>query len=574
MNLSRLRPLVNSFNARIIGTAVLLLTVTTMALNYYFYIRTTIGLRAELTHHNQSLARIMAHSSRLGIFTANKDILLANALLLADEKDCWRIFFLDDSGYLLFDYPGWATPPVLAGTVNGQTIYQQILSHREEPSFSYAVGADLIMVEPVPADQKSTNDDLFSNVNEQSQFLAPGPKPLGYVALAISTSAHRDQARAIFMRDTLITSVVTLISCLIIFVVIHLFTRPLRQLTREILRPGANADPHAAQEAIPLNFSHMIETIRHAYRTITDLKNTLEDKVASRTRQLVVSNEELTIKKNGLTAANQKLAVTLSQLQATQAQLVQSEKMAALGMLIAGLSHEIKNSINFISCSVPLLKRNLASINNGKPPGEGGEGLWRENLSLLDNIQEGVDRTVRVIDDLAHFSHSSEAGFAPTDIQLGIKTSVAILRREYGRRIEINEEYDPALPLIEGRSGQLNQVFINILLNAAHAIADEGTIKVKTWAEATTVHVSVTDSGHGIKGQIINRIYDPFFTTKEIGQGTGLGLSISYTVIKNHDGELKVNSRPGVGTTFEIVLPIKQSWSQKTAPATSPKAEG
>lgn len=554
MNFCRFSLRANSFNARIIGTAILLLTVTTMALNSYFYLRTTRGLLAELTHHNQSLARIMAHSSRLGLFTGNKDILAANASLLADEKDCWRIFFLDDSGYLLFDFKGRAQPPALAASVTAQTIFQQVLSHREEPSFSFSVGDDLILVEPVPADQKLSRDDLYNSGVEQSQFLAATPKPLGYVALAISTAAHRDKARAMFARDTLITSVVTLISCLIIFIVIHLFTRPLRQLVQEILRPEASADP----ASIPCDFDHMIETIRQAYQTINDLKNTLEEKVTSRTRQLAASNQELTIKKNGLTSANQKLAITLSQLQATQAQLVQSEKMAALGMLIAGLSHEVKNSINFIAGSVPLLKANLAAI-NGQGPGPSGEALWQENLTLLANIQEGVDRTVRVIDDLAQFSHSSEAGFGPTDIQLGLKTSVAILRREYGSRIEINEEYAPDLPLIEGRSGQLNQVFINILLNAAHAIADKGTIEVRAWAEEAALHVSITDNGHGIKGQIINRIYDPFFTTKEVGQGTGLGLSISYTVIKNHDGDLKVTSTPGVGTTFEIVLPLKQS---------------
>ncbi len=561
-----LRHLANTFNARIIGVTVLLLTVTTMALNYYFYVRTTNGLRTELTHHNQSLAKILAHSSRLGVFTDNKESLLANAEFLANEKECEMIFFMDASGYSILNYKGRAQPSALDATVMKQSILQQIISNRETPSFSFAVGDNLIMVEPVLADQKMRNDDFVNNNrSSQSQVVVANTKPLGYVALVFSTAGQREKARAMFLRDTLITSVVTLISCLIIFVVIQLFTRPLRQLTQEILRPEANTDQTATQASIPSDFGHMIKMIRYAYQTINDLKNTLEDKVASRTQQLAASNQELTIKKDGLTSANQKLAVTLSQLQETQAQLVQSEKMAALGMLIAGLSHEIKNSINFITTSLPLLKRNLAAMNGQPPAGETLESLRQKNMTLMDNIQEGVDRTVHVIDDLAHFSHSSEAGFAPTDIQRGLKTSVSILRREYGRRIEISEEYAPDLPLIEGRSGQLNQVFINILLNAAHAIADRGTIKVKTWAEATTVHASITDSGHGIKGQIINRIYDPFFTTKEVGQGTGLGLSISYTVVKNHDGELKVNSTPGGGTTFEVVLPFKQNRDKEPA---------
>jgi len=443
---------------------------------------------------------------------------------------------------------------------------QQIASHHDTPSFFFEVGEDLIMVEPVLADQNMTSDDLFNTNSEQSQFVSATPRPLGYVAVAISTASHRDKARAMFMRDSLITSVVTLISCMIIFMVIHIFTLPLRQLTNEILRANPESNPNdAPQDAIDSDFGHMLQMIRQAYQTITSLKNTLEEKVAARTRQLVISNDELTAKKNGLSAANQKLAITLSQLQTTQAQLVQSEKMAALGMLIAGLSHEVKNSINFIACSVPLLKKNLTAARDALPPETHNATLWNRNMTLLANIQEGVDRTVRVIDDLAHFSHSSDAGFAPTDIRLGLKTSVAILRREYGRRIEISEAYSPDLPLIQARSGQLNQVFINILLNAAHAIADRGTIDVKAWADQDAVHVSIADSGHGIKGQIINRIYDPFFTTKEIGQGTGLGLSISYTIVKNHDGDFKVNSTPGAGTTFEVILPIKNS-SQEPSP--------
>lgn len=558
MSFCRIRSLANNFNARIMVVTILLLTVTTMALNFYFYVRSTKGLMAELTHHKQSLAKILAHSSRLGIFTDNQESLLANAAFLASEQDCMMIFFLDGNGYSILDYKGQAQPTTQGITSMKQTIVQQIISRPATLSFSFAVEDDLIMVEPVLADQKMTVDDLYSvDGSAQPKALAASPKPLGYVALAISTTGHRANARTMFVRDTLVTSIVTLISCLIIVVVIQLFTRPLRQLTREILRSDLPAD----QEAIPCDFGHMIKMIRQAYQTIHDLKNTLEDKVASRTRQLASSNQKLIIKKNDLTAANQRLAVTLSQLQETQAQLVQSEKMAALGMLISGLSHEIKNSVNFITASLPLLKKNLA-VMNGPPPRENSDILWHKNMALLDNIQEGADRTVRVIDDLAYFGHSGEAGFAPTDIQRGIKTSVAILRREYDSRIEISEEYAPDLPLIEGRSGQLNQVFINILLNAAHAIAEQGTIKVKAWAEEKTVHVSITDSGHGIKGQLINRIYDPFFTTKEVGQGTGLGLSISYTVVKNHDGDLKVKSTPGVGTTFEVVLPIKQRREQ------------
>lgn len=560
MKLYRFRSLTNSFNVRIIGITLLLLASTTMALNYYFYVRATKQLHLELLHHSQSLVQNLVHNSRVGVFTANTAILRTNASLLAADPDCQMIFFLDDIGALILQHPGKAEPPASAIPVSVQDILHEISDHDASNPFFFWASEALVMVAPVLADPQFSSDDLFFSDNE-IPHPSTTPKGIGYVALVISTVNHQEKARAMFIHDTAITSVVTLISCLIILIIIYVFTTPLRLLTREILRhnPGYSPSP-TPSDSIPSDFSHMIAMIRKSYQTITDLNNTLEEKVHSRTRQLAASNKELTIQKEGLEAANQKLAIALTKLESTQAQLVQSEKMAALGMLIAGLSHEIKNSINFIACAVPLLKRNLAAVVGEQlPPGETIGSLCAKSMPLLSNIQEGVLRTVRVIDDLALFSHDSGAGFAPTDIRPGIRSSVAILRREYGRRIEIIEDHAPDLPLIQGRAGQLNQVFINILLNAAHAIVGKGAITVRTWAEAETVHVSVTDTGHGIKDQNLNRIYDPFFTTKEVGQGTGLGLSISYSIVKSHEGDLKVTSKPGVGATFEVILPIKRN---------------
>jgi signal transduction histidine kinase len=415
-----------------------------------------------------------------------------------------------------------------------------------------------VVVEPIKADPKLSDEEIFF---PNTQVAQPTAITIGYVVLAVDTSNHRKRIQAMFIRDTAITTSVTLLTCLIIFGVIQFLTRPLNQLTREIMAgtpAGESQPPGGSPQDAPYDFTRMITIIRQSFQTINELKTTLEMKVAARTRQLATKNEELISQKDGLAKTNQRLAITISQLHSAQAQLVQSEKMAALGMLIAGLSHEIKNSINFISGSVPLLKKTLTAL-PAEPPAPGGPNPAAQAATLLDNIQEGVNRTVRVIDDLAHFCHDSGTGFAPVDLLPGLKASVSMLRHEFSPRIAIVEEYAPLLPQIMARSGQLNQVFINILINAAQAIPDEGSIVVKSWATESTVHVAITDSGHGIKERDINRIYNPFFTTKEVGQGTGLGLSISYNIVKNHGGNLKVNSAPGSGTTFEVVLPAIQA---------------
>jgi signal transduction histidine kinase len=547
----------HSFNARIFCSMIILLITTTMALNYYFYVRSSDELKNEMIHHNQSLAKILANTSRLGIFTGDEKALRANAALMAQEQDCQSILFLDANGAELLKYDLHPGAQTVADPLQGPEIMNQIKAHGSFPSFVLPTDQELVMVEPVMADQTLSGEELFF-ADSGKEKLAPRQKAIGYVALMVDTANHQRTIQNQFIRDTAITIAITLLGCLIISAIIHFLTIPLRQLTHEIISndPALRDISDDRTFSPPSDFNQMIATIRAAFQSITDLKETLEEKVKERTRQLAASNQELTTQKNGLSSANQRLATTLSQLQETQTQLVQSEKMAALGLLIAGLSHEIKNSINFISGSVPLLKKTLLTSLAGKEGSDSGVGTESNKaLALLANIQEGVDRTVRVIDDLGHFCHDSEAGFAPTDILPGLKASIAILRHEFGQRIEIIEELAPGMPLVRARSGQLNQVFINILINAAQAIAEQGTIRVRSWADEAAVHIAITDSGQGIKDQNLGRIYDPFYTTKEVGHGTGLGLSISYNIVKKHDGDLKVDSTPGAGTTFEIILP-------------------
>lgn len=561
MNFPSLRSLANDLNVRIIGATLVLLITTTTVLNSYFYVRATHELQTEIIRSHQVLTRILAQNSRLGVFTGSVQTLNETATLLANAPDCQELFFLDEKGDLLLHHAGKAKSAAGPSRVSAQLIFLGIMSHQTNPSFFFKVDEALIFVEPVLADLQLPPADLFEDIHSPTSPAVERPRTIGYVAMQASTENHQRKARFMLIQDITITSIITLVTCLIIFMVVRLFTKPLRHLVQEINQVRSPSEAGGDGEGvIPGDFSQLITLIRGAYQQIVDFNAKLEATVKTRTRQLADSNQELHSQKEGLIVTNQQLATALSKLQVAQSQLVQSEKMAALGMLIAGLSHEIKNSINFIACAVPLLQRNLTiAIEGPLPPGSTMGDLCAKSMPLLAHIQEGVRRTVRVIDDLATFSHDGGTEYVATDVLPGLKASISILRREYGHRIKICEEYAPDLPLILGNSGQLNQVFINILVNAAQAIAETGQIIVKTWATDGLLHISIKDDGHGIEGPNLSKVCDPFFTTKEVGQGTGLGLSVSYSIVKGHDGDLKVSSGPGEGATFEIILPIKSN---------------
>lgn len=545
--------LLNSFMARVLGAMMLVLIVTTMALNAYFSHQNAERFKANLIQHSQSLGRTLARSSRVAVFTGNKDQLARVAASLITEKECQLIAFFDENGMLLQRYKGkgyWGNLESLIDDIFTHHIRDQHMG----TSLAKEVGSSILVVEPVMTEAKYTTEEIFADNLSDGQ-LARSASLIGYVVMITDSSLIHKETRSVFVRDTAIIISITLLSCLLTLIVIHYFVAlPLRRLVFEIRRLSDNGGGHAASSGgpdIPRDFSEIITILQTSYNTIYELKNTLEEKVEYRTKQLDASNQELTAQKRALISANEQLSDTLIQLQAAQTHLVQSEKMAALGMLISGLSHEIKNSINFIAGSLPLLEMTLAAALKG-----GGECHSARINVLLANIREGVDRTVRVITDLATFCHDGGTVFSSIDILPGLKSAVAIVRREFGKRIAISEDHAEVLPMIRGLGGQLNQVFLNLLLNAAQSIDDQGVISVKSWKEANMVHISINDTGHGIDPHILRRIFDPFFTTKDVGEGTGLGLSISYSTIKSHGGDIVVTSEEGSGSTFEIVLPV------------------
>ncbi len=256
--------------------------------------------------------------------------------------------------------------------------------------------------------------------------------------------------------------------------------------------------------------------------------------------------------------------------------LMQSEKMASIGQLAAGVAHEINNPMGFISCNLRTLAEYFDQLiqfdkvlqENGRDglPLEALELIERSRLSLeideifadgaelIDESLDGAKRVAKIVQDLKSFSRMDTLESGPVSLDRCLESALTICINELKYVATIRKEYEP-LPEVLCHSGQLNQVFLNLLINAGQAIVPPGEIVLKCWHEASFVYASVSDTGQGIPEAIRDRIFEPFFTTKDVGKGTGLGLSISYEIIKKHGGEIMVESVVGSGTTFTVKLP-------------------
>jgi PAS domain S-box-containing protein len=305
-------------------------------------------------------------------------------------------------------------------------------------------------------------------------------------------------------------------------------------------------------------------------RDITNIRRAQEE-IKRQSDELQIINESLEQQKVELEKA-------MHDLKKTQSQLVESEKMASLGVLTAGIAHEINNPVNYINTGLEGLRIVLedglkvvelfkklneanyneyyAEIEELKQSGEIVD-LQKNIGNMLTNMQTGVDRITDIVKSLRSFSRGEDKELRFASIHEIIDSVLVMLHNQYKNRINIVKEYQ-ILPSIKCYPGRLNQVFMNVVSNAVHAIPEKGVITIKTShnVENDEITISIKDSGAGISKEIIDKIFEPFFTTKEVGKGTGLGLSISYSIVKQHQGEIIVKSNPDFGTEFIITLPV------------------
>ena len=278
--------------------------------------------------------------------------------------------------------------------------------------------------------------------------------------------------------------------------------------------------------------------------------------------------------KADLEARNEELIRGKQQLQRLQAQIVQNEKMASIGQLAAGIAHELNNPVGFLYGNLDLLGtcvNDLARVvrfyEHVELPPDIAQAAdsFKEQIgyartvadldSIIADCREGAERVRDIVQNLRTFSRLDEAELKRTDIHEGIESTIRILSRYFSvGTIELVRDIGE-LPAIEAYSAKLNQVWMNLLVNAAQAVgSNPGRVTISTRASDDKVYVAISDTGCGIDPAVAGRIFDPFFTTKSVGEGTGLGLSISFGIIEDHGGTIKVESKPGVGTTFTVEL--------------------
>ncbi|MCB0822532.1 MAG: HAMP domain-containing histidine kinase [Bacteroidales bacterium] len=279
---------------------------------------------------------------------------------------------------------------------------------------------------------------------------------------------------------------------------------------------------------------------------------------------------------------NEYLNDLIEKMKTMQEQMINSEKMASLGQLTAGIAHEINNPINFVSSNINPLKTDLIELKElckqykdlhkaVDPATElrriseysdkiDPEFLYQEIETLIAGIEEGAGRTKQIVLGLRNFSRVDEDEFKEVDLHEGIESTLMLLKNKIKNRIEVTKDFG-AIPKVECIPGKINQVFMNILNNAAEAIENKGQVWIKTsyLKNLRSVVISIRDDGPGMQESTRRRIFEPFYTTKDIGKGTGLGLSISYGIIEKHNGSIEVKSNPGQGAEFIITLPIVQT---------------
>ncbi|NJO88968.1 MAG: response regulator [Chloroflexia bacterium] len=315
-----------------------------------------------------------------------------------------------------------------------------------------------------------------------------------------------------------------------------------------------------------------------ANKKLEKYKRNLEDLVKKRTDELQVSNIELQKANEELKKQKEKLESTITRLNETQARLIHSEKMASLGVLVAGVAHEINNPVNYINSSMQGFKNNLEFLQGySKLYGQ----ISKSNQDIIDEIIEkennisleqltkmlkksaelievGIDRTTKIVKSLKSFTRSNQDKLEAFDIKENLENTLIILHSYYKDRIEIIKEYDQ-VPMIECYTGKLNQVFLNVLINAMQAIKKKGKIWITAGPkDGKNIFIKIKDTGVGIKQEDLDHVFETFYTTKEKEKGSGLGLAISHNIIKEHNGQIEVESEHGEGTSFTIVLPIKQ----------------
>ncbi|MBA3463508.1 MAG: HAMP domain-containing protein [Deltaproteobacteria bacterium] len=376
-----------------------------------------------------------------------------------------------------------------------------------------------------------------------------GRYDLGSVAVFYPSYRGRGESMVRPLKELLVFFLVLFGACggIVAFTVAQ-FMAPIRRLEQraDAMARGELADPVAAGGEgdeigrLTLALEEMRRALRDKLRSTEEVNLDLERAVQMRTADLARKNREL--------------AEALDKLKRAQAQIVRSEKLASIGQLVAGIAHEINNPVNAIVNTVGPLEEAIADIDSADAATRAETA--KDVREMVRVVQRGAQRTKAIVTALHNYSRTDDESVVDFDVDRSIEDSLELLRHVLKLNVTVVKKFG-APGRVRGHAGQVNQVLMNLLTNAAQALSgrDNATITIETAGEAEHVIVKISDNGPGISGDVLPRIWDPFFTTKDVGEGTGLGLSIVHELVERHGGTIGVETKLGEGTTFTVTLP-------------------
>ncbi|HEY6898635.1 MAG TPA: bacteriohemerythrin [Rhodocyclaceae bacterium] len=446
--------------------------------------------------------------------------------------------------------------------------------HRRLVDLVNDVGNLLVLGETVAEDElqavfKQLADYAHFHFTDEEQVMAEGKLDPRFVE-----RHHRlhqrfiDQMSAMWReRSRMAKPAETLHSFLTAWLTYHILGED-QAMVREVQRVHQGQPPAAAPD---MEDSQSTTVLLHAMQQLYgvvsqqnhDLARAnaeLEARVASRTAELETAYAKLS-------ADHEQVTALLDKIEHTESRMLQSEKMASIGQLAAGVAHEINNPIGFVNSNMGTLRAYIDDLMRVVdaatecPPAQAVAKeidlpfLRQDLAALLLESQDGLDRVRKIVLNLKDFSHVDEAEWQSADLIAGLESTVNVVWHELKYKADIVRELQP-LPQVRCIPAQINQVFMNLLMNAVQAIEQHGTITLKSGEQDGQVWVEIADSGCGMSAETLRRCFEPFYTTKPPGKGTGLGMSLSYDIIHKHDGRIEIDSAPGKGSRFRLWLPL------------------
>ncbi len=519
-----------------------LLVASILTISAILIKRQAEGFFHELETKGETMVRIMAMHAESGVLFENRYELdeLLEKFSVFDDVQAALVYSSD--GELLSNIGDWETNEV---RVVRELCKADSLGQHRAFYVKDSYGNEFIELNyPVQSRIEKLDRENLGLTGGIDQALATDftTETIGSVKLVLSLDTVNKTISTAVTAATILTIVVALLTILILMSFVRYITRPLRmlvQVTDQVSRGDLNQRVPVDQQdeigQLARTFNKMIESLKLSRDEIEMYNRTLEEKIIQGTLKL----EE------------------------AQAQLVQSEKMSAIGQLAAGVAHELNNPLGgILGYAQFTLEKMKKSAGEGEPSKE-----QTTYIRYLTDIETQARRCKAIVQNLLRFSRSSRTtDFEATDCNQVLRDTITFVEHQlHMNQIDLEVDLDEDLPPVPGNPGQLQQVFTNLIINAMHASPPESRIVVSSRFSPAlgefggTVELAVHDRGSGISPENVNKIFEPFFTTKEVGKGTGLGLSVSYGIIKDHGGEIKVDSEPGEYTTFTVILPVQKS---------------